>query len=141
VVLVVSVAACGGSDGAESTDDPAASSGAATSVAAADIEFGLVSPAESVALVGGGVTVIDVRTPEEFADGHLDGATLIDFYDADFAEQIAELPADQEYLVYCRSGNRSGQAVQIMEGLGFDQVYDLDGGVVDYAAQGFPLTP
>jgi rhodanese-related sulfurtransferase len=137
VALVVSVAACGGPDG----DDAAAPSDAPTVGTVEPLEFGLVSPAESVALVESGVTVIDVRTPEEYAEGHLEGAALIDFYDADFADQLAELPADQEYLVYCRSGNRSGQAAQIMKEQGFEQVYDLEGGVLEYAAEGFPLTP
>ncbi len=65
--------------------------------------------------------------------------TLIDFYDADFAERIAaSCRSIEAYLVYCRSGNRSGQAVALMEELGFDHVYDLDGGIVDYAAGGSP---
>lgn len=138
-LVVVALAACGGDD-ADDAGSPDAPADVAAD-AAADIAPGLVTPAQAVALAAEGVTVIDVRTPEEFAEGHLDGATLVDFYDADFADQIAALPTDEEYVIYCRSGNRSGQAATIMEGLGFDQVYDMDGGVIAYGAEGLPLVP
>ena len=137
--VVVAVTACGGSD-----DAGGDSSGDASSVVVADgetIEPGLVTPGEAAELAASGITVIDVRTPEEFAEGHLADATLIDFYDADFADQIAALPTDQEYVLYCRSGNRSGQTFALMEELGFEQVYDMDGGIIDYAAEGLPLVP
>jgi rhodanese-related sulfurtransferase len=86
------------------------------------------------------LVLLDVRTPEEFAEGHLDGAVLIDFYDADFADQLAELDRDTPYLVYCRSGNRSGQAMSVMEELGFTSAVDVDGGIVAWAAAGLPVT-
>lgn len=111
------VAACG------SPDEPTAAVGNAP-------EYGSVDAAEAAALAARGVTVIDVRTPEEFAEGHVDGAELIDFYEPTFAERIAELDRSREYLVYCRSGNRSGQAVELMEQLGFGQVWELEGGVL-----------
>lgn len=66
--------------------------------------------------------VIDVRTPEEYSEGHLDGALNIDFYAPDFAAQIAELPKDGTYVLYCRSGSRSGQAKSIMDNMGFTDV-------------------
>ena len=66
------------------------------------------------------ITVIDVRTPEEYAEGHIDGAQLIDFYSDTFGDDIAALDPDGEFLVYCRSGHRSGQAVGLMRELGFD---------------------
>jgi rhodanese-related sulfurtransferase len=81
-----------------------------------------------------------VRTPDEFAAGYIDGATLIDFYEPDFADAIAALDRDGEYLLYCRSGSRSGQASALMAELGFDQVYDLDGGMVAYEAAGLVVT-
>ena len=58
--------------------------------------------------------LLDVRTPEEFAAGHLAGAENIDFYAADFADQIDALDQGEQYVVYCRSGNRSGQATALM---------------------------
>ena len=86
-----------------------------------------------------GLQIIDVRTPEEFADGHLEGAQMIDFYEGDFAARISELDRSQPYLVYCRSGNRSGQTRELMEDLGFTDVRDLDGGAVAWAAAGHDL--
>ncbi len=86
-----------------------------------------------------GLVVLDVRTPEEFAEGHLDGAVLVDFYDPDFAEQLAALDPDVPYLVYCRSGNRSGQALGVMEQLGFTSVADVNGGIIAWAGAGLPV--
>jgi rhodanese-related sulfurtransferase len=86
------------------------------------------------------LVVLDVRTPEEFAEGHLEGAVLVDFYAADFAEQLAALDTDVPYLVYCRSGNRSGQALGVMEQLGFTSAVDVDGGIVAWTDAGFPVT-
>lgn len=71
--------------------------------------------------------IVDVRTPEEYAAGHLDGAVNVDLQSGSFEQEIAQLPADGEYIVYCRSGNRSAQAVAIMDGLGFETVTDAGG--------------
>lgn len=130
VGLIGSIAAgCGGSDAASPVAEAAASAAPA---------YGLVTSSEATALAASGVTVIDVRTPEEFAEGHIEGAQLIDFYSATFERQIAALDPDGEYLVYCRSGNRSGQTIALMERYGIDQVWDLRGGVL---AGGLPLVP
>lgn len=64
-------------------------------------------------------TIIDVRTPEEFAQGHLEGAINIDLNSADFKSQIEALDKNGTYTLYCRSGNRSGQALTIMSEAGF----------------------
>ncbi|TXJ06654.1 MAG: rhodanese-like domain-containing protein [Aeromicrobium sp.] len=69
--------------------------------------------------------IIDVRSPEEFAQGHLEGAELIDFNAGDLEAALTELDPDAEYVVYCRSGNRSSQAVAMMEDAGFTNVTDL----------------
>lgn len=83
--------------------------------------------------------VLDVRTPEEFAAGHLDGAVMIDFYAEDFAEQLAGLDPQASYLLYCRSGNRSGQTRELMADLGFADVADIDGGIVAWNDAGLSL--
>ncbi len=101
-----------------------------------------VSPADGAALAADppdDLVVLDVRTPEEFAEGHLDGATLVDFYDPDFADQIAELDPDRPYLLYCRSGSRSGQALDLMAGLGFADVANIDGGIQAWQGAGFAV--
>jgi rhodanese-related sulfurtransferase len=89
----------------------------------------------AVALEEGRV-VIDVRTPEEFAAGHVAGATLIDVQDPGFAAAIAELDPAGDYVVYCRSGNRSAVAADEMRAAGLDV---LDGGGFEtMTAAGWP---
>lgn len=72
--------------------------------------------------------VIDVRTPEEFASGHVENATNIDFLAANFEEKIAQLPKDKTYVLYCRSGNRSGKAMGVFQKQGFTNVKNVAGG-------------
>ena len=134
-VTVLGLAGCGGGgDDAE----PVAEPGVAAE-ASARPDSGLVTPAQAAELATSGVTVIDVRTPDEYAEGHLEGARLIDLSSDTFTDEVADLDPDAEYLVYCRSGNRSAQAVAIMRDLGIEQVWDLDGGVVAYTAAGYAL--
>ncbi len=85
------------------------------------------------------LVILDVRTADEFDDGHLEGAIMLDFYDPDFAAQIAELDPDVPYLLYCQSGNRSGQTAEIMEQLGFADVADVGGGILAWADAGQPI--
>jgi len=86
-----------------------------------------------------GVTIVDVRTPAEFASGHLQGALNVDIEAADFDARVAALPKDGSYALYCRSGNRSGQALAKMNATGFPKVAHLVGGVVAWQAAGFKL--
>lgn len=72
-----------------------------------------------------GSIIIDVRTPQEFASGHLAGSLNIDFNASDFDQKIATLNPASKYIIYCRSGNRSAQAFVRMQGLGFSEVLDL----------------
>ena len=76
--------------------------------------------------------VIDVRTPGEFTEGHVQGATNIDVESTDFAGSIASLDKSAAYSVYCRSGRRSAIAVDLMQKAGFTNVTDL-GGMEDAA--------
>ena len=85
-----------------------------------------------------GVTILDVRTPEEFAEGSIEGARNIDFYRDDFEIEINSLEKELSYAVYCRSGKRSGQAAQMMQGAGFLSVLNLEGGIIDWANAGMP---
>ncbi len=86
-----------------------------------------------------GVVTLDVRTPGEFAEGHIEGAQLIDFQSGNFENEISSLDKNATYAVYCRSGNRSGQAVKVMHDAGFHNVYNLNGGAIDWANAGLPL--
>jgi len=84
----------------------------------------------------GAVTVIDVRSPEEFAEGHLKGAKNIDVEGPDFATQIAALDKSGTYLVYCRSGRRSTLAANQMAAAGFTTITNLSGGIADLQSAG-----
>lgn len=128
VVLGLVVASCGSATAEiEVADAPAVNVLAAT-----DVDELLAAPPS-------GLVVLDVRTPEEVAAGHLPGQRNIDFYDADFATQLDGLDKDVPYLVYCRSGNRSGTAVQQMRELGFTTIYELEGGVLAWEQAGLTL--
>ncbi len=85
------------------------------------------------------VIILDVRTPEEYASGHIEGALNIDFNSGDFANEITRLNPSENYAIYCRSGSRSGQAASIMHKAGFHDVSNLNGGVIDWTNAGLPL--
>lgn len=93
----------------------------------------LVAVGALAACSGGSVDVtddtviLDVRTPEEFVEGHLAGAQNIDVSADDFDERVTQLDTDAQVVVYCRSGNRSAEAVERMEGLGFTNLTDAGG--------------
>jgi phage shock protein E len=120
LALSVSVAACGAAG--------AAPDAAAPAPAAPD-----TSEPAGVAAEAADRVVIDVRTPGEVAEGHLTGALLLDFQDPGFRDAVAELPRDEAYFVYCRSGNRSGQAIELMRELGFTDL--VNGGAFDDLAR------
>ena len=122
-VLALGLVACGSdSDDAGSPvpdgDVPAAGTDAAT------------------AALDEGRVVIDVRTPEEFDEGHIEGALRIGLADDDFADQIQALDPEGRYVVYCRTGNRSAEAAAQMREAGLD-VYD-GGGYDDMREAGWP---
>jgi len=81
--------------------------------------------------------ILDVRTPEEYAEGRIAESVLLDFYADDFEAELDTLDKNKTYLVYCRSGNRSGKSVRVMKDLNFMEVYDLDGGILRWEAEGF----
>lgn len=83
-----------------------------------------------------GVTVIDVRTPEEFAAGHLVGAVNMNVEGPDFSAQIATLDTAGTVAIYCRSGRRSVVAADQMAGAGFTSIVNLDGGLDDLQSAG-----
>ena len=85
-----------------------------------------------------GTFMLDVRTPEEWDAGHIPGATLIPL--DQIALRFGELPADQEIVIYCRSGNRSAQALSILNEEGFSDIYSMDGGINDWILAGYEVT-
>lgn len=85
--------------------------------------------------------VLDIRTPGEFGAGHIEGAVNVDFRATDFETRIAALDRNATYLVYCRTGNRSGHSMALFERLGFKRVRHLAGGTAEWTREGLPLVP
>ncbi len=83
--------------------------------------------------------ILDVRTPGEFRRGFIEGAILMDYYAPDFRERFAALDRDATIFVYCHSGGRSSDVLRLADKLGFENVFDLRGGIVAWARQGLPL--
>lgn len=99
-----------------------------------------LNAAEFNALVNvDGVVVLDVRTPEEFASGHLPDAINIDLNSSQFAEEISKLDQSATYAIYCRSGNRSRAALESMQAGGFEYVHHLEGGIGAWQEAGYEV--
>jgi rhodanese-related sulfurtransferase len=80
--------------------------------------------------------ILDVRTPGEVAEGVIPGAIVIDFYDPQFAQKVAQLDKKKEVYVYCRSGARSGSAMDVLKKAGFKNVTNLSGGILAWLRSG-----
>ena len=89
-----------------------------------------VAEFEKLANAGKG-TILDVRTPKEYAEGHVNGSVNINYFDKDFKDQVGKLESTKPVYVYCHSGGRSSKAMNIMKSQGFTTIYNLTGG---YAA-------
>lgn len=121
LLAVVALTGCSGSGTATSTDE-----GVRT-----------VAAGEAQQLIDDGAVVIDVRTPEEFASGHLADARNIDVQADSFRAEVDQLDRDGTYVLYCRSGARAGAAGEMMLEMGFTDVANA-GGFEDLAAAGLP---
>ena len=86
-----------------------------------------------------GCRVLDVRTPAEFAQGHLEDAVNIDFYAPDFRSRLEQLDRDRPYVVYCKRGLRGAKAMEILRQAGCARVYNISGGYDRWVAAGFPV--
>ena len=85
------------------------------------------------------ITILDIRTPEEFAEGHIKGAVNIDFTAGDFEAKVSALDPEKPYLVHCAGGNRSGQSLPVFEKLKFNRLYHLSNGFKGWVADGQPV--
>ncbi len=85
------------------------------------------------------ITLLDVRTPEEYAAGHIQKALNINYYDQNFQKDAARLDTRKTYLIYCASGNRSSKARVILTQIGITNVYHLDGGIKAWQKASLPL--
>jgi rhodanese-related sulfurtransferase len=111
---------------------------------AQDAVMKAISPGQFKAMLDrhkdtGDLVVLDIRTPPEFAAGHIEGAVMLDYYSRDFVDRLKKLDRQQTYLIYCRSGNRTGKSLAILEKLGFSRVYHLETGLIGWMKKSYPL--
>ncbi len=84
------------------------------------------------------VQLVDVRTPEEWSYGQIEGAEKIDFYDPEFLTKLEEFDKDKPLVLYCAAGGRSAQAASKLQNTGFKKIYNLSGGFRGWSAAGLP---
>jgi len=135
IALALFAALALGACGSPSATENRAGGGAvATAGAALPLE---VDVAAAATLRDGGAFVLDVRQPDEWAAGHIEGATLIPL--GELASRVAEVPLDRDVVVVCRSGNRSAQGRDVLLSAGYAAVTSMAGGMNDWAASGRPV--
>lgn len=99
-----------------------------------------VKSAEAAEIIAkGAVTIVDVRTADEFKDGHIKGAKNIDIMSDDFEAQVAKLDKTKPVLVHCQAGGRSTRALPVFEKLGFKELIHLDDGFGGWQDAGKPV--
>ncbi|MEK6797091.1 MAG: rhodanese-like domain-containing protein [Spirochaetota bacterium] len=112
---------------------------------AADANISHITAKEAMALIttnkgAKNFVILDVRTPNEFAEGHIAGATNIDYYAPDFKERIAKLDKKKTYLILCRSGNRSGKSAAFMSESGYTGLFNMKGGMMGWEFDRLPVS-
>jgi len=83
--------------------------------------------------------ILDVRTPHEFKSGHIEKAILLDYYSKTYTDELKRLDKSKTYLIYCRSGNRSGKTLDLIIDMGFNHAYNMDKGIRGWRSKGFPV--
>ena len=86
------------------------------------------------------VQLIDVRTPKEYAEGHIKHATNINFFEDNFIELMSELDKKKPIYIYCKGGSRSAKASEKLKEVGFTKIYDLEGGITKWKNEGKELS-
>ena len=88
------------------------------------------------------VIVLDVRTPEEYAIGHIEGALNINIAEVDFSERVSKLDRDKTYIIHCSANvknGRSAKSLEIMSSFGFDKLLNMEGGIIAWELSGYPI--
>ncbi len=135
MMVLGTAVACGGDEAATTTDTQPAVS--------ADLNEILNLPdtvdVQTVATVKerDDVVVLDVREQWEYDEGHIPGVTLIPM--GEVSSRLEEIPTDKEVIVTCRSGNRSGQITEFLRQQGYDNVHNMDGGILAWEAAGYEV--
>ena len=129
IALALTVSSCSkDKNGTQSTESSASQ---ATVVNLNAKEFAEKSPSG---------TILDVRTPGEVAQGKIEGAVVIDFYQSDFMDRVSNISKDQEIYIYCAVGARSEEAARMLVQQGYTKVYHLQGGIQAWYQNGFPIS-
>lgn len=102
------------------------------------------TPKEAIAIIetlkhNPNFILLDVRTPSEFESGHIAGAVVLNFRSPAFTDSLKQLDKSKTYMLYCRSGNRSSQAVAQMKSMHFQTIYHINGGINQWKAAGLPV--
>lgn len=137
LIASMGLAGCSSDDSAASTETTVQGPAAVVEAPDAPTRVGVEEFAGVVASPG--VTIVDVRTPEEYAQGHIEGAVNIPVEYPDFMDRVSELDTEGTYAVYCRSGNRSQPAVAGMASVGITGIYELESGTTGWTSEGQPL--
>ena len=137
LALALALAGTLATSGCSGSGDSTVAVSAGPTASAAPASGAKIGAAEfAAALKLPGTTILDVRTPQEYAQGHLPGAVNVDVSSPDFTAQLAALDPSAPYAVYCHSGNRSGVAVSTMAEQGFTDAYHLEGGITAWQEAG-----
>lgn len=137
LVAVLALAACAAPADAPSPGSTAGAAAPATAGAAPAALPAEVDVATAAALRDAGAFILDVRQPDEWVAGHIEGATLIPL--GELAGRAGEVPSDRQVVVVCRSGNRSAQGRDVLLAAGLPAVTSMAGGMNDWAASGLPV--
>ena len=133
LVMLSTAVACGGAAATTTAPETAAEA------AIGELDLADTIDVQTVASVKDreDVFVIDVREQWEYDEAHIPGVTLIPM--GEVANRLAEIPTDKEVIVTCRSGNRSGQITDFLRQQGFDNVHNMDGGILAWQAAGYDV--
>ena len=138
LATLLALAAC--TNGADGAGPTAAGAGSDPTACVRAAECTTLDPTAFAELAAAdGVVLLDVRTPQEFAEGHLEGAVNLDVADPAFTAALVTLDPDATFAVYCRSGNRSQTALALMAQAGITAAADLAGGIGAWADAGLPV--
>lgn len=140
IILLAFLAACASPDTAEKTENNAETEmQQSTEQSQPKVEFINVDPITFEAKMAGNPGILlDVRTPEEIAEGKLAGSIALNYNDDNFAEALNELDPNQPVYVYCAAGGRSSKTATMLGEKGFKLVYNLDGGITAWQEAGMP---
>lgn len=129
---VLSLTACADSDQTTTATEPVAQQ--------VEKKVQHVDAATFAEVIKNGGVILDVRTPEEVAGGHIENASIINYHDPEFEKKAGMIQVDKEVYVYCFSGGRSGAAAEFLLEKGHPKVYNLIGGTRAWKEAGFPMT-